>query len=320
MPSLTKRLLLGAALLYGGPAMAAEGSVYGGPVGGTDIRNAYIPPFPGIYFGFANVPGYSTSLYGNNGSPNPNVHRFNFVFDAQAFAVSYVYPFKLFGGSIQTSVQESYYPYARFSINNRTQRITGWGDLYSDLLKWSYYLGEAAPPRPGARPMPYGLTVEAAYSMIFPTGTYNTHQFVTSGHNDYFIIPNFAATYLFGPNVLGDGVELDGHLFYDHALQNPTTKYSSGDIIDLDFAISERSGRLQYGFAGYYAAQIGKDKRNGITVTPEGDFYGSSRVGPVVAYDFPSIGATAKLKLQIPIYVRNTIDSPAAVFSFGIKF
>ncbi len=110
--------------------------------------------------------------------------------------------------------------------------------------------GTPAAPSPGTRPLPYGLTVQAAYSMIFPTGAYNTHQFNTPGHNDYFYIPNAAASYLFGPNFLGDGLEVSARVFYDHASTNQANSYTSGDVIDLDYAISERSGPFQYGLFG----------------------------------------------------------------------
>ena len=156
--------------------------------------------------------------------------------------------------------------------------------------------------------------------MIFPIGTFNTHQFTTGGHNDYFLIPNVAATYLTRPNVLGDGLEFSARLFLDHALENPQTHYRSGDVLDLDYAVSERVGRLQYGAAGFAASQLGRDVQLGQTVAPHGRYLVSIKLGPVVAYDLPGLGATVKAKLTLPIYARNTILGPQFVFaiSFGL--
>ena len=289
------------------PAQGAEGSVYGGPVGGTDIRNAYVSPVPGFVVGFANVPGFITNINGNNGGESRTLRRVNVGYDIQAVAVAYTYPFKLFDGILSSALQGSYQPYVRFSVNDRTERISGWGDLYSDILGWTKYLGSTSAPRPGAAALPYGLTLKVDYSMIFPVGAYNTHQFDTPGHNDYFIIPNVTATYLSKPNFLGDGVEYDLHAFYDRALTNPTTNYASGDIIDLDYAISERSGRWQYGIAGFGAFQVNRDVQSGQTVPIKGNYFTEIQIGPVVAYDFPKLGLGLKLKVQLPVYDRNTI-------------
>ncbi len=301
------------------PAQAAEGAVYGGPIGGTDIRNAYLPPLPGFYLGVANVPGFAGIIVGNNGGGSRTSRRVNLGYDIQALGLVYAYPFKLFGGSLASAAQGSYTPYLRFSINNHTEDIDGWGDLYADVLKWSRLFGTLSAPRPGATPLPYGLAVQAAYSMIFPIGTYNTHQFTTPGHNDYFIIPNAAVTYLTPPNFLGDGLELSAHLFYDHATTNPDDAYTTGDVLDLDYAVTERSGRWQYGVAGFGAFQVASDVQNGSIVKPAGKYFDAAKIGPVVAYDLPRFGMTFKVKVGAPLYNRNTIFGPQVVFAMGLK-
>ncbi len=301
-------------------ANATEGDVYGGPTGGTDIRNAYLPAASGFYAAVADVPGVSTYYTGNAGTPSKVITRLNLTYDITAASLLYVYPFKFLGGTLASDVQLSYDPYVRFSVNNMTQRISGWGDMYADIAKWSYYFGTPQVPPSGSRPLPYGLTIQPAYSMIFPIGTYNTHQFTTAGHNDYFIIPNLAASYLTQPNFLGDGVEFSGHLFYDHALSNPLTDYKSGDVIDLDFAVSGRDGRFQYGIAGFGAVQIGRDTRNGTTVPISGKYFDVFKLGPVLEYDIPSLGMSLKAKLQLPIYSRNSTRGPQGVLVAAFKF
>ena len=312
-------MLTGYLLACASPAMAVEGSVYGGPVGGTDIRNAYVSPIPGFYAGFADVPGVSTQLNGSNGGKSLTARRVNLTYNVDAAGLAYVYPFRPFGITVSSAAQLSYTPYFRFSINNRTENITGWNDMYADIGKFTKYLGHAAAPSAGRRPLPYGLTVQAAYSMIFPIGRYNDQQFTTPGHNDYFIIPNLAATYLTKPNFLGDGFEFDAHLFYDHALQNQTTEYNSGDVIDLDYAVSERAGRLQYGVVGFAASQIGRDTAHGQTVPVRGRYFVALKSGPIIAYDFPKLAMTVKAKALFSEYVKNALFGPQVVLAVGFK-
>ena len=77
---------------------AAEGPTFGGPVGGTDIRNAYLPSATGFYVGFVTGYGHSSQLYGGGGHPenNVNVSTNN---NNIAGGILYVYPFKLLGGT-----------------------------------------------------------------------------------------------------------------------------------------------------------------------------------------------------------------------------
>ena len=293
--------------------------IYGGPIGGTDIRNAYLPPIPGLYGGIADVPGTFTQLNGNNGGKEHVASPLNFESNTVAAGLLYVYPFKILGASAATSAQVGYLDYSRFSLDGVTQRSAGWTDMYSDIFKLSRFLGQAAAFSAGRRPLPYGLTVEAAYSMIFPIGDYQALHSVTPGHNDYFITPNVAATYLTRPNFLGDGVEFSGHLFYNHALENTYDHYRDGDVIDLDWGITERDGRIQYGATGFAAFQIGRDAQNGVAVPPEGKYFNAVKIGPIVAYDFPHLGLSLKAKALFSGYIKNTVFGPTFVLSAGFK-
>ena len=160
-------------------AVAAEGAIFGGTVGGTDIRSSYLPAQTGLYIGAVTIPGFAASSNGDNGRNNPALRNLNLGFDFTALGALYVYPFKLLGGALASSMQVPYYDYARFSVNGRTDDIAGWGDIYSDLLTWSRYVGQlgAHVPSDANEPhLPYGLTIKLAYSMIFPSGAYNTRR------------------------------------------------------------------------------------------------------------------------------------------------
>lgn len=298
-------------------ARAAEGNIFGGPVGGTDIRNAILPANPGFYGALIGAQTIASRAYGDNWSQNSHVNIGLHVSGAAA-TLMYVYPVKLWGGTLASSVQAQA-TYGHESFNGRSQYFEGFGDVYSELIAYSKYFGPLWGGKPENAPpgLPYGLTVKAAYSMIFPVGKYNTTDLQTVGHNDYFYIPNFAFTYLTGPNVLGDGLEVSAHLFLDFSSTNSRDRYSSGTVGDLDFAVSERVGRWQAGLSGFYGRQWSDDTVNGVKVSPSGKHLGTLSLGPVVAYDIPDWKASIKLKVQLPVEQRNALNITRFLISFS---
>ena len=318
--SLTRAFAL-VAWVFISPASASEGSVYGGPLGGTDIGNALLPSKAGLYFGIVDVVGPSNKLYNGNGDVNTSAHANVFV-DAVGLGLLYVYPFKLLGGNLGTSVQESY-QIGHVNLNGQKDKFSGVADIYSDLAEWSKYLGpmfgEGNSIPAGSR-LPYGLTVKLAYSMIFPVGRYAADQLYTPGHNDYFFIPNAAFTYLTPPNRFGSGFEVDGHFFQNFASENGATNYYSGTVSDFDFALTERTNRWQYGIQGYYAVQIQNDTRNGIVVSPGGKRLQLLDIGPLLSYSFPKIGSNIKAKVEFPVYVQNAFNTTRFVVSYSMPF
>nr|WP_243771557.1 transporter [Burkholderia sp. D-99] len=287
--------------------MAAQGVTYGGPVGGTDIQNAYLPPESGLYGTFIGVGAYGDKFYDNSGrSPTTSVRLPGGIAE---FGLLYVYPFKLFGGTLGSSVATGY-GWGNITVNGQRRNFKGINDLYTDILTWSKHLGsfEAGMPR--------GLTVKLGYSMMIPIGKYNTTDLYTTGQNTLYYIPNAALTYLTGPNMLGDGTEFSAHFFLDVAGSNAATNYRNGLVGDVDVAISEVIGRWQVGVAGYYARQFTDDKRNGQTVP--GNRFASAAVGPVVAYNIPQCKCSVKLKAQFSVLTRNSL-APNAAYLFISK-
>ena len=86
----------------------------------------------------------------------------------------------------------------------------------------------SGPSRPAD---PYSALFSTPYvvALALVTGRIDLAAFHDRGVNDSAVLALF----------LGDGVELDGHLFYDHALENPSNHYRDGDIINLDFAVGD---------------------------------------------------------------------------------
>ncbi len=310
------------ALALGQPAWGSESAVQGGPIGGTDIRNALIPPVPGFYLGLADVPAYYRQVNGDNGQKLPGVHDVDVEANIVGGALQYVYPFKLYGGTVASLLQFDYATESTFKIGNLGihQTSVGWGDPYLDVVKWSRNFGSfGGPPQHVRYPFPYGLTVLAAYSMEIPIGTYEPQKLAPDGHNVVFIIPNLAVTYMTEPNFLGDGAEFDAHLFFDYSAENHETDYQSGPPIDVDFAITERDKIFQYGVAGFYARQIQNDYHDGLVVAPNGKHFEAFKLGPIFAVDFPRQHLTVKFKASLGIESHNTLDGTNFVISLGMK-
>ena len=133
------------------------------------------------------------------------------------------------------------YGWGSIKVNGKHQSFKGMNDIYTDVLMWSRHLGEVE----GGRPR--GLTMKLGYSMVLPTGKYNTSDLYTTGRNTLYYIPNGAFTYLTGPNFLGDGTEFSMSYFLDIARKNSATGYRNGMVLDVDMAVSEVVGRWQLG-------------------------------------------------------------------------
>ncbi|MCI3203520.1 MULTISPECIES: transporter [Pandoraea] len=293
---------------------AAEGPAFGGPVGGSDIGAAYLPGASGFYG--AAVAGYAHGdhFYGDNGKRADDTAIQN-KSGVVAAGLLYVYPVKWLGGTLGTTVQGSLST-GNIHLNGVSQKYDGTGDLYSDLLIWSRYLGSADVAH-GAPPT--GLTVRVAYSMLFGTGRYDKNAIVSTGRNVTYLIPNFALTYLTGPNWLGDGTEFSANFYWDIATKNRATGYLNGPVFDVDLAVSERIGKWQIGVAGYYATQMSGDQRDGLPI-PGGNKFGSAAIGPVIAYTIPEWKSSVKFKLQLPLYARNSMTQTVGYLVFSKAF
>ncbi|GLK95811.1 hypothetical protein GCM10008164_35510 [Achromobacter xylosoxidans] len=290
-------------------ALAAQGVTYGGPVGGTDIQSAYLPPYPGLYGSAIAVGALGEKFYDNAGQSSTTSGRL--PGGIAQFGLLYVYPHKLFGGTLGSSVSTGY-GWGSITVNGKHQNFEGMNDIYTDVLMWSKHLGTVEAGRPR------GLTMKLGYSMVLPTGKYDAKELYTTGRNTLYHIPNGAFTYLTGPNFLGDGTEFSMSYFLDIARKNSATGYRNGMVVDVDMAISEVIGRWQLGVAGYYARQIADDRLNGQRVS--GNRFASAAVGPVIAYNMPDCKCSVKFKAQFSVFTRNSLAPNAAYLFFNKAF
>lgn len=314
--------LIAALLVLAGTSRAvdaAEGLAYGGPLGGTDLGSAYLPPQPGLYGGMINVWAQSSSLKGDDGKTVPGSDA-KFRADIIGLGLMYVYPFQLAGGTVASSIIQPITAYGHAELFGdtpfgREQTFRGVGDLYADLFMWSKHI-DGTGSGPAGVPLPYGLTVKAAASMIFPTGEYDKDDLVSPGHNLYYFLPNVALTYLFGPNMLGQGFELSSTFWYEMTPRNDDTDVKSGDVYNIDWAATQMTGPWQYGLAGNYAKQVEDDDYKGDSVLPNGNRLLIVGVGPVVSRVFPELGLQIKAKANLSVDNENALKMNAVVFSF----
>ncbi|WP_321967895.1 transporter family protein [Burkholderia cepacia] len=73
---------------------ASEGNIFGGPVGGTDIRNAILPASPGLYGALIGAQTIASRAYGDNLSQNSCV---NIGLHVSGAAATLMYVFRLTG-------------------------------------------------------------------------------------------------------------------------------------------------------------------------------------------------------------------------------
>jgi hypothetical protein len=154
------------------------------------------------------------------------------------------------------------------------------------------------------------------------TGQYNstdpTTRALSAGSNIWDFAPHIAFTYTSAP-ILADGTEFSTKIYWNKYRTNPATQYSTGDLINIDFAVSERIGRFQAGVAGFYAFQVADDKQFGIPIRPDGQRVKLLNLGGVLAYDMPEFGAFIKIKAGQIVFVENGAHSRGFVVTFVKK-
>ena len=233
---------------------AVEGPTAAGPIGGTDIRSAQLPP-PGVYAGGILFGATAFDIVDGSGRTIPALSEAHLERKLVAPFFGYVPDVRVLGGSIGLL---GTIPYGsecgRLFVTTPSRCQTGLGDAYVEL-DWSRSFGALRPSKfPGAYPIFQGLSVMVGFGAVLPTGKYDAElaatQGLTIGNNLYDFAPSVAFTYT-TPPIIADGTEISAKLYWNNYLKNPATQYLTGSLLDLDFAVSERvrtitdwSGRL----------------------------------------------------------------------------
>ncbi len=306
---------------YGEMACAVESFKPIGPIGGTDIRQAYLPP-PGLY-GIGVGVGLTLPKYWGAGD----------TFDSRGTPILggggllYVYDADFFGGKIASTVFESYAD-QNFGIKGAPKnRSVGFGDIYSDIFMWSRFFpsGDYAKQTKTGNVMPYGLQVMLGLGMNFPTGKYHASDSVNVGSNIYTFSPSIALTYT-RPSVFydapGHATEFSARFFFNKYTKNHATDYLSGPTVSVDFAMTERVNQWQFGIAGTTYTQIADDTIGGTLHPNNGNRASFLSLGPLVSYDFVAAGHYWNLtaKGMLALAGRNTVASSGVVIRLVTKF
>lgn len=304
------------------PSNAVEGNTAAGPIGGSDIRSAFLPP-PGFYGGAIGLASVVGDIKNGSGETVPGLDAIHLTAKIAAPFFIYVPDFKVFDGSIGLfGVFPAGGECGQLVSVVPRRCISGFGDPYFEVA-WSRSFGQLRPSRyPGALPIMEGLTVGLGLGVVLPIGKYDAQtqraNGITIGNNTFDIAPSIAATYT-TPPLIFEGTEFSAKLYWNNYRTNPTTQYKAGSLLDVDFAITEHIGRYQVGLAGFYAFQVADDRQFDVVVPPDGRKISYMTLGGVLNYDMPEYGAIFRVKALTTVVARNVVVSNTIVFGFAKK-
>lgn len=302
---------------------AVEGPTAAGPIGGTDIRSAILPP-PGLYYGTFLAGAVAFDFVDGKGKTIPALKDANLSKELVGPFLYGVSDGKVFGGSVGLG--------ALLPIGNQCGHLfigqsndctRGAGDPYMEI-DWSRSFGKLRPSKfPGALPIFQGLSVLGGFGVVFPGQAYDAsdplQQALSIANNTWDFAPTAGFTYTTRP-IFADGTEISFRVFWNNYLENPATHYSTGDLLDFEFALTERIGRFQVGATGFYAFQTEDDKLFGVRIPPDGRRTTNAQIAPIVNYDMPESNSSIKMKVLTTVVTENTVRSWAIVFGYFKKF
>jgi hypothetical protein len=320
------RFLLAAAFICCGAStqvFAVEGPTAAGPIGGTDIRSAIIPP-PGLYGGLILLYSPAFDFVDGHGKTIPALAATDLTKYLAGPFLYYVPDVKVLGGSIGIGVISPMgEACGRLFAAIPSDCSLGVGDPYGEI-DWSRYFGKPRPSKySGAYPILQGLTILAGFGAVFPAGTYDasdpTTKALSIGQNIWDFAPTFGFTYT-TPPILAEGTEISARLFWNNYIENPITHYFTGTLLNLDFAVSEHIGPFQVGVAGFYVAQVEDDERFGVAIPPDGLRAAGLELGGVINFDMPEYNSSVKVKALDTVFAANTVRFWAVVLGWIKKF
>ena len=298
------------------PAGAAEGPVAAGPIGGSDIRSAILPP-PGLYGGVLGLYNGVTSLRDGSGHPPPALDAVDLRAKVGGGFLAYVPNYQLFGGSIGLIGLVTAGEECGQVVSTVPRRCTsGFGDPYVEL-DWSRFFGRVRPSRDaGAFPIMEGLNISLGIGAVIPVGHYDQQlqasHGISLGNHTFDIAPSIAFTYTTTP-LIAEGTEFSAKIYWNQYSTNSVTGYKAAPLVDVDFAITEHFGRWQVGLAGVYLRQVDNDRQNGVFVPPDGRRMQWLALGSVLNYDIASLGAAIRVKALTVAIAENAGMSPFIV-------
>ena len=315
------RLALVAALLAGVGTGAAQAAEYGtGPwvKGYTDVFGGIVPPQPGLYV--------RNDAYHYEGTVNATVFNGRIALGveenylADILALTYVTPWKILGGTYAVAVAPSLVQ-MNVEVAATLPGVIFTGPEVSELRIPSLTITaidhELAQGDTAFAPLVLGWN-EGNFHWNFalfgfaPTGKYDKDDLANTSLNHWAIMPRLAATY-FNPKT---GWQVNGAAIYSYNFENPTTDYKTGEILNLESAITKNFGPLGVGAVAYAMIQTTPDSGRGARLGAfESEVYGA---GPIVTYSMGGLTLLAKWYAEFGAentFEGNTVDA-AASFKF----
>jgi hypothetical protein len=305
------------------PGLGVEGPTAAGPIGGTDVRSAALPP-PGLYGGAIGLAAATRGFVDGSGKTIPALADAYLEKQVTGPFLLYVPAISVLGGSVGIGgVVPIGNQCGHLNSGERIRCTTSVGDPYIEI-DWSRSFGKLRPSKfAGAYPIFEGLSVLIGLGAVLPLGGFDTsdptEQALSIGNNTWDIAPSFALTYTTAP-IFADGTEFSGKVFWNNYFKNPTTQYLAGDLLNLDFAITERIGRVQAGLAGVYATQIEDDRLLGREIPPDGRRAELLMLGGVVNYDMPEHNSSVRVKALSSVLAENTVGLWVVVLGWARKY
>lgn len=323
MKSALAILLGGICIATAERARAVEGPAVAGPIGGTDMRSATLPP-PGLYGGVIGAAFATLDFVDGDGDTIPALSDAHITRNLAGPFLFYVPDLKLFSGSVAVgALLPAGNSCGQILIGESRNCTNAIGDPYVEM-QWSRsWVTSRASYDASAYPILEGLTLLLGVGLAIPLGQYDSEtparRTTSIGTNLWDVAPTLAVTYM-TPAIIAEGTEFSAKVYWNNYWVNPDTGHRTGDLINVDFAITERFGRWQAGVTGFYAIQIEDDSVFGIPIPPDGVRAETLQLGAVINYDMPESASSVKFKALTSAFAENTVYSWAVVLGWVKKF
>jgi hypothetical protein len=311
-----------AASLVAASGESAKGAEYGtGPwvKGYTDIFGGAVPSQPGFYFR-ADAYHYEgdadTIIF--NGRIGLSVEE-NYL--ASLAALTYVTPWKILGGTYAVAVVPSMVA-MNVDVGIQLPAFTGprgrsFGPFNFETGDTELALGDTA-----FAPLVLGWDAGNFHWNVgvfgfAPTGKYSRKDLANTSLNHWAVMSRLAGTY-FDPKT---GWQVNGAAIYSVNWENPATDYETGNILNLDGAITKNFGPLGLGVVGYAMIQTTGDSGAGARLGSfESRVYGA---GPIVTFTTsadPAKALTILAKWYHEFDAENTFEGNVVDVAVSFKF
>jgi hypothetical protein len=306
-------------LLVAQPATAAEFGTGPWVKGYTDIFGGVLPSQPGFYS--------RTDLYDYDGTAGTTIFDGRIAanveedYTATISALTYVTPWKILGGNYAVAVAPSM---LAMDVNVGLQFPAFTGPRGRSFGPFDFNTGDSnlALGDTAFAPLVLGWNAgnfhwNFAFFGFAPTGDYSKTQLANTSLNHWAIMPRLAGTW-FDPKT---GWQINAAAIYSVNWENPATNYETGNILNLDGAITKNLGPFGVGAVAYAMIQTTGDSGSGARLGSfESRVYG---VGPILTFTTsadPAKALTILIKGYHEFDAQHTFEGNVVDGAVSFKF